>query len=69
MGGGSAVNIWTWVAWVGGVCLCIVIILVTINIVVVVLRNIRRPAPPPPSIYPPGIPPNFSEWDGNGRRG
>lgn len=60
-------NPWFYVAWVGGVCLCIVIILVTINIVVAVLRNIRKPAPPPPPILPPRSADNFTPWDGNGR--
>jgi hypothetical protein len=59
-------NVWTIVAWVGGICLCIVIVLVTINIIVFVLRNIRRPGPPMPPYQAPG---EFTPWDGNGRRG
>jgi hypothetical protein len=60
---------WFYVAWVGGVCLCIIILMVTVNIVVAVLRNIRKP-PPPPAPPTPGAMPsyhNVAPWDGNGR--
>jgi hypothetical protein len=77
-------NVWTIVAWVGGICLCLVIVLVTINILVVVLRNVRRPAPPMPPYQPPQGWPGWPgdtdapaksirdvkrDWDGNGPRG
>lgn len=65
-------NPWFYVAWVGGVCLCIIILVVTLNIIVAVLRNIRKPPPPPPPIFPPPVQGpqrdiDYSKWDGNGR--
>jgi hypothetical protein len=64
-------DVWFYVSWVGGVCLCVIIVAVTLNVLVAVGRNIRKPPPPPPPIIPPpalGPPRSSSDfWDVNGR--